>query len=104
MVAESKQDKDMVASGPLSILWHAVKSNTQVLVSLRNNHKLLARVIAYDRHFNMILEDVLEVWTEAGRKDKGKASAQPKSKDRKIRKLFLRGDCVVMVVKNPAAA
>jgi small nuclear ribonucleoprotein (snRNP)-like protein len=52
----------------------------------------------------MILEDVLEVWTEAGRKDKGKASAQPKNKDRKIRKLFLRGDCVVMVVKNPAAA
>ncbi len=42
--AESKEDKDMVASGPLSMLWHAVKSNTQVLVSLRK--KLLARVSA----------------------------------------------------------
>eukprot|EP00514_Thraustochytrium_sp_LLF1b_P007845 CAMPEP_0184530968 /NCGR_PEP_ID=MMETSP0198_2-20121128/13268_1 /TAXON_ID=1112570 /ORGANISM="Thraustochytrium sp., Strain LLF1b" /LENGTH=106 /DNA_ID=CAMNT_0026923237 /DNA_START=68 /DNA_END=388 /DNA_ORIENTATION=+ len=98
------EEKDMQSSGPLSILWHAVKTNTQVLVSLRNSHKLFARVIAYDRHFNMILEDVLELWVEAGRKGKGKEKAQPKNKERKISKLFLRGDCVVMVLKNKNAA
>jgi small nuclear ribonucleoprotein D2 len=96
--------KDMAASGPFSVLWHAVKTNSQVLVFLRNNHKLLARVKAYDRHFNMILADVKEVWKEPGQEGKGKAKAKPKSKDRNISKLFLRGDCVVLVMKNPQAA
>lgn len=36
----------------------------QVLVSCRNNHKLLGRVKAFDRHCNMILENVKEMWTE----------------------------------------
>jgi len=31
----------------------AVKSNEQVLINLRNNHKLLARVKAFDRHCNL---------------------------------------------------
>lgn len=30
----------------------------------RNNRKLLARVKAFDRHCNMILENVREMWTE----------------------------------------
>jgi LSM domain len=33
-------------------------------VSHRNNRKLLARVKAFDRHCNMILENVREMWTE----------------------------------------
>jgi small nuclear ribonucleoprotein D2 len=40
-------------SGPFSVLWKAVKGNTQVLVNVRNNHKLLGRVKAYDRHMNL---------------------------------------------------
>jgi small nuclear ribonucleoprotein D2 len=40
-------------SGPFSVLFEAVASNTQVLVNVRNNHKLLARVKAYDRHMNL---------------------------------------------------
>ena len=40
-------------SGPFSVLYHAVRGNTQVLVNVRNNHKLLARVKAYDRHMNL---------------------------------------------------
>lgn len=31
----------------------SVKNNTQVLINLRNNHKLLGRVRAFDRHCNM---------------------------------------------------
>ncbi|GBG27142.1 Small nuclear ribonucleoprotein Sm D2 [Hondaea fermentalgiana] len=98
------EEKDMVTSGPLSVLMHSVKSGTQVLISLRNNHKLLARVKAFDRHCNMVLEDVLEMWTEAPKQGKGAARAKAVEKDRKISKLFLRGDCVIMVVKNPQAA
>lgn len=37
----------------------------QVLINCRNNHKLLARVKAFDRHCNMLLENVKEMWTEA---------------------------------------
>jgi len=40
-------------SGPFSVLWNAVKGNTQVLINVRNNHKLLGRVKAYDRHMNL---------------------------------------------------
>ena len=36
----------------------------QVLINCRNNKKLLARVKAFDRHCNMVLENVKELWTE----------------------------------------
>jgi small nuclear ribonucleoprotein D2 len=40
-------------SGPFAVLYNAVKANTQILVNVRNNHKILARVKAYDRHMNL---------------------------------------------------
>jgi len=40
----------------------SVKENTQVLINCRNNHKLLARVKAFDRHCNMVLENVKEMY------------------------------------------
>lgn len=74
-----------MANGPLSILQTAVRSHAQVLISIRSNRKLyvlslpsisekrwnestptdmllirrLARVKAFDRHCNMILENVV---------------------------------------------
>jgi small nuclear ribonucleoprotein D2 len=42
-----------LTSGPMSILYKAVRNNTQVLVNVRNNHKLLGRVKAFDRHCNL---------------------------------------------------
>jgi small nuclear ribonucleoprotein D2 len=42
-----------LASGPFSVLMRAVRNNTAVLISVRNNHKLFAKVRAFDRHFNM---------------------------------------------------
>lgn len=43
-----------ISQGPLSVLQQAVRNNTQILISLRNNKKLLARVKAFDRHSNMV--------------------------------------------------
>lgn len=54
------EEKDF-ETGPLSLLTLAVKNHTQVLISCRNNKKLLARVKAFDRHCNMVLENVKEV-------------------------------------------
>ena len=40
-------------TGPFSVLYKAVRGNTQILVNVRNNHKLIGRVKAYDRHMNL---------------------------------------------------
>ncbi|KAK2197893.1 bifunctional Small nuclear ribonucleoprotein Sm D2/LSM domain [Babesia duncani] len=96
--------------GPLSILEEAVRDNSQVLINCRSNRKILARVRfrsflnnslqvkAFDRHFNMILTDVREMWTETS---KGGGKKQKfVNKDRYISRLFLRGDSVIVVLKS----
>ena len=49
---EQSKETDL-KSGPFNVLYKAVKGNTQVLINVRNNHKLLGRVKAYDRHMNL---------------------------------------------------
>jgi small nuclear ribonucleoprotein D2 len=89
-------------SGPFSVLFSAVQSNSQILVNVRNNHKLLARVKAYDRHFNLLLEDVKEMWTQTSKGGKGQTRGTVTNKERYVSKLFLRGDSVILIVANPA--
>eukprot|EP00030_Apusomonadida_sp_AF-17_P000431 a174528_784.p2 GENE.a174528_784~~a174528_784.p2 ORF type:complete len:121 (+),score=50.65 a174528_784:37-363(+) len=96
------KEGDAVA-GPLSLLAKAVKQSTQVIIACRNNKKLLARVKAFDRHWNMVLEDVTEMWTEHGKTGKGVKAAKATDRDRFIRKMFLRGDNVIMVLASPHA-
>ena len=74
---------------------------SQVLINCRNNHKLLARVKAFDRHCNLVLENVKEMWTETPKSGKGTKKARPVNKDRYISKMFLRGDSVILVLRNP---
>lgn len=92
-------------SGPFTLLYKAVQDNTQILINVRNNHKILGRVKAYDRHMNLLLEDVKEMWTEysKGGKKNGRARGQSMNKDRYVSKMFLRGDSVILIVSNPAA-
>ena len=87
------------SSGPLSVLHTAVQNHDQVLISLRNNRKLLARIKAFDRHSNMVLINVKEMWTETPRLANGK-KGKPINKDRFISKMFLRGDNVVLVLRH----
>jgi small nuclear ribonucleoprotein D2 len=98
---EEKDEQKEFETGPLSILMTSVKQNTQVLINCRNNHKLLARVKAFDRHCNMVLENVKEMWTEVPKTGKGTKKARPVNKDRYVSKMFLRGDSVILVLKNP---
>ena len=85
------------------MLTQSVKDNSQILINCRNNKKILARVRAFDRHLNMVLENCKEMWTENPKKGKGK-KAKPVNKDRYVAKMFLRGDSVILVLRNPAAA
>ncbi|POW09929.1 hypothetical protein PSHT_08909 [Puccinia striiformis] len=82
----------------LALLQSSVKNHTQILIALRNNRKLLARVKAFDRHSNMVLINVKEMWTEL---PKGK-NKKPVNKDRFISKMFLRGDSVILVLRHNA--
>lgn len=79
-------EKYEFSAGPLSILQTAVRTHNQVLVSCRNNRKLLARVKAFDRHCNMVLENVKEMWTETPRKTDG-SKGRSVNKDRFISKM-----------------
>ncbi|ETN58252.1 hypothetical protein AND_010161 [Anopheles darlingi] len=99
----ARQEEEEFNTGPLSVLTQSVKNNTQVLINCRNNKKLLGRVKAFDRHCNMVLENVKEMWTEIPRTGKGKKKAKPVNKDRFISKMFLRGDSVILVLRNPQA-
>ena len=45
--------------------------NFSLKIFLRNNKKLLGRVKAFDRHCNMVLEGVKEMWTELPKTGKG---------------------------------
>jgi small nuclear ribonucleoprotein D2 len=59
--AEAPAANDL-KSGPFSVLYNAVRGNTQVLVNVRNNHKLLGRVKAYDRHMNLYVLPLIKVF------------------------------------------
>lgn len=47
---------------------------------------------------NMVMENVQEVWTEMPKKGK---HGKPMTKTRYIPKMFLRGDSVIYILKNP---
>ncbi|KAK9822831.1 hypothetical protein WJX81_008174 [Elliptochloris bilobata] len=96
-----QKEEELFRTGPLSVLTTSVKSNSQVLINCRNNRKLLGRVKAFDRHCNMVLENVKEMWTEIPKTGRGKKGSKPVNKDRFIPKLFLRGDSVILVLRNP---
>lgn len=89
--------------GPLRVLAQAVQNSDSVLISLRNSHKLVARVKAFDRHCNMVLENVKEFWYEEGQgQGDVKSKTKPGNKvlrERFVSKMFLRGDSVVVVLK-----
>jgi small nuclear ribonucleoprotein D2 len=95
---EKKEEEDF-QKGPLSVLLESVRDQSQILINCRNNKKLLARVKAFDRHCNMVLENVQEMWTEQAKTGKGKKS-KPVNKTRFITKMFLRGDSVIIVVRG----
>uniref|UniRef100_A0A6G3MK84 Small nuclear ribonucleoprotein Sm D2 n=1 Tax=Henneguya salminicola TaxID=69463 RepID=A0A6G3MK84_HENSL len=92
-------EQEQFNTGPLSILTNAVKNSTQILINCRNNKKLLARVKAFDRHCNMVLENVKELWTDIPKSGPNKGKAV--NKERYISKMFLRGDSVILILKNP---
>lgn len=97
--AELQQLEDFEFNhGPMSLLQTSMNNGTPVVIYCRNNHKLIAKVKAFDRHCNLVLEDVKEMWTETTKNSKGKV-IKSASKERFVAKMFLRGDSVIIVLK-----
>ena len=84
--------------GPMGPLVDAVNNKQPILVALRSNRKLYGYPKAVDRHWNMILESVHEIWST---ETPGK---QSKIQTRFFSRLFLRGDNVICVYPNPTKA
>ena len=96
---KEKTEEEIISEGPLSLLKEAVRTNSQILIYCRNNRKLLGRIRAFDRHMNIILEAVCEIWSEMM---KGKNKQHKlRNRERFISKMFLRGDSIILIVKNP---
>eukprot|EP01013_Petalomonas_cantuscygni_P035538 TRINITY_DN6415_c0_g1_i1.p2 TRINITY_DN6415_c0_g1~~TRINITY_DN6415_c0_g1_i1.p2 ORF type:complete len:178 (-),score=18.59 TRINITY_DN6415_c0_g1_i1:115-648(-) len=97
------EEEEEMQTGPMSILYHAVKTGEPILVHCRNDRKLCGRLKMFDRHFNMILLGVEEIWSAVPRSGKGrkKATAAAVPRQRFISRLFLRGDSVILVVRDP---
>ncbi|XP_061029296.1 small nuclear ribonucleoprotein Sm D2-like [Eubalaena glacialis] len=98
-----KREEEEFNTGPLSVLTQSVKNNTQVLINCRNK-KLLGCVKAFDRHCNMVLENVKEMWTEVPKSGEGKKKSKPVNKDCYISKMFLHGDSATVVLRSPLIA
>ena len=58
---DNNDNVDDLKSGPFSLLYEAVKENYPILINVRNNHKYLARVKAYDRHMNLYVYTALSL-------------------------------------------
>ena len=98
-------------STPFRVLERCVSDASPCLVSCRNDKKLYGILRAYDKHFNLILEQVRELWRErppARRTAYGAAAAPDRSStdqdaailhERFIPKLFVRGDTVIFVLR-----
>ena len=78
---QEARNQEELSTGPLSIHTDSVKNHTQVLINCRNNKKLLGRVRAFDRHLNMVLEEVKEMWTTETKAEYDKRTPKPVHKD-----------------------
>lgn len=89
-------------ASPLDMLEEAVKSKLPVLVAMRNNKKIYGYVKAFDKHFNMLMVEATEYWSEVPEHLVGQPGAEKTLMNRRLPKLVVRGDGVVLVVNNPS--
>jgi small nuclear ribonucleoprotein D2 len=94
-------EQDQLNKGPFELLKTAVRQKLPILVKCRHNKSIYGRVKAFDKHFNLLMEDVVEIWQAVPHHLKGTPGAEKTTQTRNISKLFLRGDGVILIVQNP---
>ncbi|EPR79436.1 Small nuclear ribonucleoprotein [Spraguea lophii 42_110] len=69
--------------------------NKKIIINLRSNKKLIGTLIKFDKHFNLILINAIEIF-----KVKNKNSSIEQKliyKERQIKKILVRGDNVISI-------
>ena len=89
---QKAREQEELSTGPLRVLADSIRSGMKILINCTNNKRLLGRLKAFDRHFNMVLEVGIEMWTEQHKQGRNKGRAELIHKDRFISKMFPRGD------------
>lgn len=77
---------------PYGLLLKTIILNKIVVIFVRNNKKLIGYIRAFDRHMNLILEHVKEVWTTIS------TNYNVIHHERFILKMILRGDSVILIL------
>jgi len=77
---------------PMSLLSIIIEQDILAIIFLRNNKKIIANIKAFDKHFNLILDNIRELWNQNN--NKGKLQF----KERYIGKMILRGDSIILIM------
>jgi len=78
---------------PMALLSTIIRGDKLAIIFLRNNKKIVSKIKAFDKHFNLILENIKEVWNQ--HTNKGTLVF----KERHIGKMILRGDSVILIIQ-----
>ena len=76
METETRNQEDIYTDN-LGVLMDSVRNRMKVLFEYTNNE-----MKALNRHFNMVLEEVMEAWTEHCQMRKPRATTEPLNNDR----------------------
>ena len=96
VIGWSGSDSETYKTGPFRLLYAAVHDpKCSILVQCRNDRKILAKLVAFDHHFNLVLNNALEIYT------KTTSGGEASHDTRHIGKMLLRGDGVVLITRVP---
>lgn len=94
------------ACASLSVDWRRKPVNSQYGLRIRRltifRALCICLYVRFAPRLYRVLTDVKEMWTEQPKTGKGQKKAKAVNKDRYVSKMFLRGDSVVLVLRNPA--
>ena len=85
--------------GPLTMLTESIRDNKKVVIEIGNQYhgssrKLIANIVAYDKDFNMVLRNIIEIWST-----KCIRTGKWVPRERFVAKMFLPGKNVRIVAK-----
>jgi small nuclear ribonucleoprotein D2 len=79
-------------SSPFSLLAETIAFDRPIIIFTRNNKKLFGYMRAFDKHMNLALENVREIWSVHHKK------YGILYHERYISKLILRGDSIILLL------
>lgn len=83
---------------PMSLFLDAHKNDQTVCFNLRNNRKMICNIVAYNKHFNCLLKNVIEVG-KGRNQNKGIKKREGFEYEKALGNVYLRGDNIISITK-----